>query len=149
MLQDFVYGYGIDLKDLKLTDSFYKSDQWFDFGDGKAAFSEYIDGYPANDPAIYTVSHAVNHNQVKTFSSNVNDCGSCVIYIPTQSVEVGTKPEDIHFYTKEEAQKVLYDNVIKALIAISKHTGFHKFTTKQNVKKLVQSAKNQRWTYEP
>ena len=52
MLQDFVYGYGVDLKDLKLTDNFYKSDQWFDFGDGKAAFSEYIDGYPANDPAI-------------------------------------------------------------------------------------------------
>ena len=51
MLQDFIYGYGIDLKDLKLTDNFYKPDQWFDFGDGKAAFSEYIDGYPANDPA--------------------------------------------------------------------------------------------------
>ena len=52
-------------------------------------------------------------------------------------------------HTEEEAQRVLYDNVIKALIAISKHTGFHKFTTKQNIKELVQSAQNRRWTYQP
>lgn len=115
-----------------------------------ATLTEYINGYPANDSAIKVAEQTVDNlnTRVRVFKSNIYEKVSCVLYIPDQAIEVGDKPEDVHFYSQQEAQNILYDITCKILNNISKHTGISHFTSKKYVKDLVCSAQNTIWYYQ-
>lgn len=148
-VQGYVRGYGFDLAKLKLVNGACNQEWKFDPNQktyGSATLGEYLTGYPASDSAYNTAEYAVD-DRVRVFKSNINDHGDCVIYIPNQTLTVGMNPNDVHIYSEREAKQILYENVLKVLVAIKKHTGFHNFTTKQNVIDLVNTAENHEWTY--
>ena len=139
-----VYGYGIELANLKLLPDSIK--QTINFNEQKVSLQDYFKGQPHDQSIVKLARGAINPN-VAIFNSNIKGEGTCVLYIPQQIINVGADPNSVYIYTYEEANAMLFKNTQKIISSISMRVGYNNITNNQYIRELVETAKNKSWVY--
>lgn len=151
-LQDYVSGYGFDLTLLYLEPKKamqkYKYDP-YNHDYGYTTVGEIMDDVVFDHTNLHSITESVCQSPVCVFHSNISNCGKCVLYIPDQTIRVGTDLKPIKFYSEKEAKDILFQNTFKVISKVSEITGINDFTDRKQIAELVNTAHSRRWTYAP
>lgn len=151
-LQDYISGYGFDLTLLYLEPKKAMQKYIFDPTNhdyGYTTIGDIMNDTGFNHTNLHSIAESVCQSPVCVFHSNISNCGKCIIYIPDQTICVGTDPKKIKFYSEEEAKTVLFQNTLKVISKVSEITGINDFVDRKQIAELVNTAHSRRWTYAP